>query len=74
MIQLLVKGLEGSLQVREVHHPTGGLRRIAGNGQADLEGVAVQARAFMPCGYVGETVGGLKVKFLVDFHVRKLAV
>ena len=74
MIQLLVKGLEGCLQVREVHHPTGGLRCIAGNAQADLEGVTVQARAFMSCGNIGEAVGGLKVKFLVDFHVRKLAV
>jgi hypothetical protein len=68
VVELIVDGFEAGLEIGKVHHPAGGLRRIACYRQAHVERVPVQPRAFVSGRHVGEAMGGLEVKFLVDLH------
>ena len=74
MIQLLIDRFESALDVTEVHYPATGLICFATDDQAHVEGVSVQASALVALGNIGQTMGRLEVKFLVDFHVSYLAV
>ena len=74
VVQLFEHGFECGLEFGKVHHPAGRLRRLAAHRQPDLERVAVQASALVFRRDVGQPVGGLEVKFLVDFHGCALVV
>ena len=69
VIQPIIDGLEGALDVAEVHDPASGFHGIAADYEAHMEGVSVQSGTLVSLGNIGQAMGCLEVKFLVDFHV-----
>src|SRR5690606_37602622 len=70
MVQLLVQRLERGLEVGEVHHPAGLRIDRAFHVQLHPERVAVQARALVALGHVGQAMCRLEGEDLEDFHGR----
>ncbi|MNI60385.1 hypothetical protein D3C73_1155970 [compost metagenome] len=69
VVQAVVDRLESRLHVTEIHDPAGLRTRLALHLQFHPEGVAVQARAFVPRRHVGEAVRRLEHEDFEDFHV-----
>ena len=69
VIKLFIQRFEAGLQLGEIHNPASRFRSVSLGGQSYVKGMAVKARAFVPLGNIGEAVGCLEMKFLVDFHV-----
>jgi len=72
MIKLFKQWLECLLDVIEIHEPTGDRVNITGNRKTHKEGVPMQASAFVPFGYVGQSVRGLESKIFIKLHVSVL--
>lgn len=68
VIKLFVERTEGGVEVGEVADPAGGCADVAADVDLDTEGMAVQARAFMARGNVGELVRGFEAEFFEDVH------
>lgn len=68
VVELLVEGTEGGVQVGEVANPAEGWVDLTADVDLDTERMAVQARAFVAGGHVGEAMCGLEAKFFKDFH------
>ncbi len=64
MVQLLVNGLEDRLDLGEVADPARVRVERAGQVQADLERVAMQAAAFVPFRDVGQAMADSNVNSL----------
>lgn len=69
MVQAVVDRLERRLHIAEIHDPAGLRTRLALDLQFHPEGVAVQARAFVPRRHVGEAMRRLEHEDFEDFHV-----
>ncbi|MNZ66645.1 hypothetical protein D3C78_848760 [compost metagenome] len=68
VVQLFIQRLEDRLDLGKVADPAGMRVKRAGQMQADLERVAMQAAAFVPGRDVRQAVGRFEGKFLKDFH------
>ena len=70
MVQLFQQGFKALINHVEIHDPAGLRVDFALNSDADVIGVAVQTRAFMPLRDFGEKVGRFKAKVGVELHRR----
>lgn len=73
VVELVINGCECRFDVGKVHHPAAMFVYSAIGKNLHIEGVAVQARTFMPFGNIGESVSGLETEFFEDFHGLILA-
>ena len=72
VVELVYEGLEGFLDIAEVHKPAGLRIDGATEGEVDLVGVAVQASALVAGGDFGEAIGGFEGKRLGKFDEKWL--
>ena len=68
MVELRVEGLEGGVDLGEVHEPAELGVDLAAHVERDLEGVAVQAGALVLGRHHRQAVGGLERELLEDLH------
>jgi hypothetical protein len=69
VVELVVERAESGVEVGEVADPAQGWVDFAADVDFDSEGMAVQARAFVPGGHVGQLVGRFESEFFEDFHL-----
>ena len=68
MVKLLQQRAKCGFQFSEVHDPPSGLRCLARDGNAHVERVAVESRAFVALRYVGQPMCCFKMKVFVNIH------
>jgi hypothetical protein len=64
MVELVVNGLKGVLDISEIHDPAGGRRWCALHVDFDPERMAVQSAAFVPVRTFGRTWADSRVNSL----------
>ena len=69
VVETLVERLEYRLDFGKVSDPAGMGINVALKIDRDLEGMAMQATAFVSLGYVRKPMGRLESEFLENFHV-----
>ena len=73
MVEAIEYRLEGGFQVGEVHDPSEHRVRFATHVDLDSKRMPVQARAFVPVGYVRQAMRRLDLERLEDVHAPGLA-
>ncbi len=68
MVEAVVGGPEGSLNVRKVHEPAVLGIQLTTNAEAHIKGVTVQAVAFMIFRHARQAMSGFETEFLKNFH------
>lgn len=69
VVETLVERLEYRFDFGKVSDPAGMGINVAFKIDRDLEGMAMQATAFVSLGYVRKPMGRLESEFLENFHV-----
>ena len=68
VVDPVMDGLEGCLEVGVVHDPSRVVSDGALDGDLDAPAVPVETGAFVARGYVGEAVSGFDLKGFSEFH------
>jgi hypothetical protein len=68
MVQLRQYRLNGTSDVREVHHPATSLINIPLDVHCNPIGMAVETSALVTARHIGEAVSGLERELLEDLH------
>ena len=69
VVELIVERTEGSVEVGEVTDPAECFVEVAADVDFDAEGMAVQARALVAGGNVGQLVCGFEAELFKYFHL-----
>ena len=69
VVEAFIERLEYRFDFGEITYPAGMRINIALQIDSDLEGMAMQATAFVSLGYMRKPMGRLESEFLENFHV-----